>query len=182
MAIIVGDALNLARRKANIDNRWGPYASKEAAFATLDDADVLCIGLTVGIIDTVSGKVDEYWFRNACETIDDLVKKNEDDEIKGAIENVSGKIDSLDSSIGGKLDTVSEAVAALAERMGKQEAAQESDGWEVLIGGTEAEDPSLGEDSSMGGEEPEAPSDSSVGEDTPSEDASAGDETPSEAE
>lgn len=64
----------------NFDWFYGPYVSKEAAFAALSsDKFQMCIGKTVGIIE--NGTIVEYWFESACSTIDDLVEKNSVSEL-----------------------------------------------------------------------------------------------------
>lgn len=66
----------LANEKApNVDHKYGLYSSKQEAFDYLgeDGLDMLCVGLTVGIM-TENG-VEEYWFKKACNSVDDLVPK-----------------------------------------------------------------------------------------------------------
>lgn len=73
--IAIGGRLNCSVKSASVDLKYGPYPSKQAAFETLgeDGMDALAVGLTVGIEE--DGKVVEYWFESACESVDDLVKK-----------------------------------------------------------------------------------------------------------
>lgn len=61
---------------SNIDAKYGPYNSLAEAFNTLDNYEYLAVGLTVGII-TDEGIV-EYWFKDKCSSISDLVLKNKD--------------------------------------------------------------------------------------------------------
>lgn len=111
MPIILGDTLSLNASKPSIDHRWGPYNSIQEAFDFLDDRDVLCIGLTVGVKDPSSGKIDEYWFREKAQSVEDLVKKNDDDNIVSILHDMSTTLNNID------------------QRIIKQEQAQASDEW-----------------------------------------------------
>lgn len=111
MPIILGDTLSLNASKPSLDHRWGPYNSVQEAFDFLDDRDVLCIGLTVGVKDASTGKIDEYWFREKAQSVEDLVKKNDDDSIVSILSNMSTTLDKID------------------QRMNEQEQAQSSDEW-----------------------------------------------------
>lgn len=111
MPIILGDTLSLNASKPSLDHRWGPYNSKQEAFDFLDDRDVLCIGLTVGVKDASTGKIDEYWFREKAQSVEDLVKKNDDDNIVSILSNMSSTLSKID------------------QRMSEQEQAQSSDEW-----------------------------------------------------
>ena len=111
MPIILGDTLSLNASKPSLDHRWGPYNSKQEAFDFLDDRDVLCIGLTVGVKDASTGKIDEYWFREKAQSVEDLVKKNDDDNIVSILTNISSTLSKID------------------QRMNEQEQAQSSDEW-----------------------------------------------------
>ena len=111
MPIILGDTLSLNASKPSLDHRWGPYNSKQEAFDFLDDRDVLCIGLTVGVKDASTGKIDEYWFREKAQSVEDLVKKNDDDNIVSILSNMSSTLSKID------------------QRMNEQEQAQSSDEW-----------------------------------------------------
>ena len=111
MPIILGDTLSLNASKPSLDHRWGPYNSKQEAFDFLDDRDVLCIGLTVGIKDASTGKIDEYWFREKAQSVEDLVKKNDDDNIVSILTEMSSTLSKID------------------QRMNEQEQAQSSDEW-----------------------------------------------------
>lgn len=79
MAINIGSGINVLARIPNIDVKYGPYPSREAAFEALGPSgyDCLCIGLTVAIQPEANGPVDEYWFKSGCSSEDDLVKKVE---------------------------------------------------------------------------------------------------------
>lgn len=111
MPIILGDTLSLNASKPSLDHRWGPYNSKQEAFDFLDDRDVLCIGLTVGVKDASTGKIDEYWFREKAQSVEDLVKKNDDDNIVSILTDMSSTLSKID------------------QRMSEQEQAQSSDEW-----------------------------------------------------
>lgn len=111
MPIILGDTLSLNASKPSLDHRWGPYNSKQEAFDFLNDRDVLCIGLTVGIKDASTGKIDEYWFREKAQSVEDLVKKNDDDNIVSILTEMSSTLSKID------------------QRMNEQEQAQSSDEW-----------------------------------------------------
>ena len=111
MPIILGDTLSLNASKPSLDHRWGPYNSKQEAFDFLDDRDVLCIGLTVGIKDASTGKIDEYWFREKAQSVEDLVKKNDDDNIVSILTEMSSTLSKIE------------------QRMNEQEQAQSSDEW-----------------------------------------------------
>ena len=103
--------MSLNASKPSLDHRWGPYNSKQEAFDFLDDRDVLCIGLTVGIKDASTGKIDEYWFREKAQSVEDLVKKNDDDNIVSILTDMSSTLSKID------------------QRMNEQEQAQSSDEW-----------------------------------------------------
>ena len=111
MPIILGDTLSLNASKPSLDHRWGPYNSIQEAFDFLDDRDVLCIGLTVGVKDASTGKIDEYWFREKAQSVEDLVKKNDDDNIVSILSDMSSTLSKID------------------QRMNEQEQAQSSDEW-----------------------------------------------------
>ena len=111
MPIILGDTLSLNASKPSLDHRWGPYNSILEAFDFLDDRDVLCIGLTVGVKDASTGKIDEYWFREKAQSVEDLVKKNDDDNIVSILTDMSSTLSKID------------------QRMNEQEQAQSSDEW-----------------------------------------------------
>ena len=111
MPIILGDTLSLNASKPSLDHRWGPYNSKQEAFDFLDDRDVLCIGLTVGVKDASTGKIDEYWFREKAQSVEDLVKKNDDDNIVSILTDMSSTLSKIE------------------QRMNEQEQAQSSDEW-----------------------------------------------------
>lgn len=85
----------------SFDAFYGPYESKQEAFDKLStDKFQLCIGKTVGIIE--DGKIVEYWFESAYETVDDLVPKLSalTEDQMNAISAIIGNIDS-GSSDGG---------------------------------------------------------------------------------
>ena len=103
--------MSLNASKPSLDHRWGPYNSKQEAFDFLDDRDVLCIGLTVGVKDASTGKIDEYWFREKAQSVEDLVKKNDDDNIVSILTEISSTLSKID------------------QRMNEQEQAQSSDEW-----------------------------------------------------
>lgn len=103
--------MSLNASKPSLDHRWGPYNSIQEAFDFLDDRDVLCIGLTVGVKDASTGKIDEYWFREKAQSVEDLVKKNDDDNIVSILSNMSSTLSKID------------------QRMNEQEQAQSSDEW-----------------------------------------------------
>lgn len=71
----IGKPILLGSIVPNIDAKFGPYVSKEAAMEALDvnGQDCLCVGLTVGIIE--DNKVVEYWFQGGI-TIEHLVRKD----------------------------------------------------------------------------------------------------------
>ena len=99
MPIILGDTLSLNASKPSLDHRWGPYNSIQEAFDFLDDRDVLCIGLTVGIKDASTGKIDEYWFREKAQSVEDLVKKNDDDNIVSILTEMSSTLTKIDQRL-----------------------------------------------------------------------------------
>lgn len=99
MPIILGDTLSLNASKPSLDHRWGPYNSKQEAFDFLDDRDVLCIGLTVGVKDASTGKIDEYWFREKAQSVEDLVKKNDDDNIVSILTKMSSTLSKIDQRL-----------------------------------------------------------------------------------
>ena len=99
MPIILGDTLSLNASKPSLDHRWGPYNSIQEAFDFLNDRDVLCIGLTVGIKDASTGKIDEYWFREKAQSVEDLVKKNDDDNIVSILTEMSSTLTKIDQRL-----------------------------------------------------------------------------------
>ena len=99
MPIILGDTLSLNASKPSLDHRWGPYNSIQEAFDFLDDRDVLCIGLTVGVKDASTGKIDEYWFREKAQSVEDLVKKNDDDNIVSILTEMSSTLTKIDQRL-----------------------------------------------------------------------------------
>ena len=99
MPIILGDTLSLNASKPSLDHRWGPYNSIQEAFDFLDDRDVLCIGLTVGVKDASTGKIDEYWFREKAQSVEDLVKKNDDDNIVSILTEMSSTLSKIDQRL-----------------------------------------------------------------------------------
>ena len=99
MPIILGDTLSLNASKPSLDHRWGPYNSIQEAFDFLDDRDVLCIGLTVGVKDASTGKIDEYWFREKAQSVEDLVKKNDDDNIVSILTEISSTLYKIDQRL-----------------------------------------------------------------------------------
>ena len=99
MPIILGDTLSLNASKPSLDHRWGPYNSIQEAFDFLEDRDVLCIGLTVGIKDASTGKIDEYWFREKAQSVEDLVKKNDDDNIVSILTEMSSTLSKIDQRL-----------------------------------------------------------------------------------
>ena len=99
MPIILGDTLSLNASKPSLDHRWGPYNSIQEAFNFLDDRDVLCVGLTVGVKDASTGKIDEYWFREKAQSVEDLVKKNDDDNIVSILTEISSTLSKIDQRL-----------------------------------------------------------------------------------
>lgn len=95
--ITVGASILANEKCPNVDYKYGLYHSKEEVMEVLgeDGLDVLAVGLTVGIL-TENG-VEEYWFKKACDSIDDLVPKN-----AGGFEVEKGKTpeetDAIDSN------------------------------------------------------------------------------------
>ena len=99
MPIILGDTLSLNASKPSLDHRWGPYNSKHKSFNFLDDRYVLCIGLTVGVKNASTGKIDEYWFREKAQSVEDLVKKNDDDNIVSILTEMSSTLSKIDQRL-----------------------------------------------------------------------------------
>ena len=62
--IVITDRIRSSSRTANIDAKYGPYASVEAANRALGEQgdDVISVGLTVGITQR-DGSVKEYWYQ-----------------------------------------------------------------------------------------------------------------------
>ena len=77
MAIGFKDKLYVNRPCPNLDFKYGPYPSVEEAFELLgpDGDDIACIGLTVGIQASPDDPIVDYWFKNACDDVTDLVPK-----------------------------------------------------------------------------------------------------------
>lgn len=113
---------------ANIDYKYGPYSSVEEAFNTLEEQEVLAVGLTVGIME--GGSVKEYWFQSACEMVTDLVPKggggditNLTDEQKAALssgitQDKVAKYDGMESSV-----TTAQSAATNAQNKANEAAA-----------------------------------------------------------
>jgi len=57
----------------NLDVRYGPYLSKNAAQSILAQDELICVGLTVGIVE--GSNVVEYWWQGGT-TLENLVPKN----------------------------------------------------------------------------------------------------------
>lgn len=78
--IPIGGRIVLSSAAADIDYYYGPYeatdgkTAQEVAFDTLNDDGVLAVGRTVGIVNAL-GEVEEWWFKDAADVLDDLVRK-----------------------------------------------------------------------------------------------------------
>lgn len=78
--IPIGGRIVLSSTAADIDYYYGPYeatdgkTAQEVAFDTLNDDGVLAVGRTVGIVNAL-GEVEEWWFKDAADVLDDLVRK-----------------------------------------------------------------------------------------------------------
>lgn len=88
--IPLGGPIQVGASIPSVDAKYGPYASKQDAMDALgeDGMDVICIGLTVGIIE--NNQVVEFWFQGGA-TINHLVRKSNDLKIvdlKGRTTNV----------------------------------------------------------------------------------------------
>ena len=76
MALHLPYGIALINPKANIDEHYGPYMSVEAANAAVPIA-IRAVGRTVGILDSETNKITEYWWQ--CGIADDnLVEKTAD--------------------------------------------------------------------------------------------------------
>lgn len=76
MALHLPYGIELINPKANIDEHYGPYMSVEAANAAVPIA-IRAVGRTVGILDSETNKITEYWWQ--CGIADDnLVEKTAD--------------------------------------------------------------------------------------------------------
>jgi hypothetical protein len=76
MALHLTYGIKLINPKANIDEHYGPYMSVEAANAAVPIA-IRAVGRTVGILDSETNKITEYWWQ--CGIADDnLVEKTAD--------------------------------------------------------------------------------------------------------
>ncbi len=60
----ITNAIKSSEARASLDSKYGPYASVAAAHAALGEegADVVAVGLTVGII-TGENQITEYWYQ-----------------------------------------------------------------------------------------------------------------------
>lgn len=76
--IPLGGPIQVGASIPSVDAKYGPYASKQDAMDALgeDGMDVICIGLTIGIIE--DNNIVEYWFQGGT-SITNLVKKGNDD-------------------------------------------------------------------------------------------------------
>ena len=74
--IPIGNQIQLGRKTASIDAKYGPYASLQAAQEILGEngMDVITVGLTVGIVE--DGNIVEYWWQGGT-ALSNLVKKFE---------------------------------------------------------------------------------------------------------
>ena len=61
-------------RQASLDAKYGPYASVDDAFDQLYAENDIAIGLTVGIQDPVTGKIEDYWFYGGTDKSNLVVK------------------------------------------------------------------------------------------------------------
>lgn len=64
MAITIGDTIKYNSAVPSIDWKYGPYSTVSEAYSTLYDANVICLGLTVGIETPSTGTIAEYWFKD----------------------------------------------------------------------------------------------------------------------
>lgn len=100
--IPIGGYINNSMAVPNDSKKYGPYSASgqksalQVAFETLDGDDVLCVGLTVGIINE-DGSIDEYWFKTACESVTDLVKKSQG---SGGSGDIPTKMSDLTNDVG----------------------------------------------------------------------------------
>lgn len=80
--IPISGQLAISRKTASIDARYGPYNSKAEVMEELgpNKMDVLAEGITVGIRDSETNEIVEYWFKGGT-TINHLVKKIQDDDL-----------------------------------------------------------------------------------------------------
>lgn len=86
--IAIGKQLQLGKKVASLDAKYGPYASREAAYDALgpENMDVIAQGLTVGIIE--NGEIVEYWWQGGT-SLSNLVKKVPDVyvDVKNLVKN-----------------------------------------------------------------------------------------------
>lgn len=75
--IPLGGQIQVSRKVASVDAKYGPYASKQAAQDALGAGGmgVIAVGLTVGIIE--GSKIVEYWWQGGT-TIEHLMMKSTD--------------------------------------------------------------------------------------------------------
>lgn len=112
MAITVGDSLFYNRKMPSIDLKYGPYTSIDDAYSQLYEMNVICIGLTVGIEDTYSGAIEEYWFKEGVGKSHLVKKRSSSTEVdltnyydKAAIDE---KYDSMQTMINEMSATIEE--------------------------------------------------------------------------
>jgi hypothetical protein len=77
MTTIVKDRLFNVSKSANIDEKYGPYASELDANTKLSSQGAITVGLTVGIIQS-DGSVKEYWYQPDGQGGLQLVEKQAD--------------------------------------------------------------------------------------------------------
>ena len=79
-----GGFLSTKEGLPNLDLRYGPYLSKNAAQSILGQDELICVGLTVGIIQ--GNKIIEYWWQGGT-TIDYLVPKQSGNLVWEIVQN-----------------------------------------------------------------------------------------------
>ena len=70
----ITERINVLYPVPNVDINYGPYESVLEAYTTLYNNEAIAIGLTVGIQESGSNTIQEYWF-NGGTTEEHLVKK-----------------------------------------------------------------------------------------------------------
>lgn len=92
--ISLGGKIQVGAAVANVDAKYGPYNSKNAAYNALGEGgmDVIAEGLTIGIIE--NGRIVEYWWQGGT-SLSNLVKKG------GGSESLNSASISYDNSVSG---------------------------------------------------------------------------------
>lgn len=92
----VGFPLNIVETSPDVDFKYGPYASVEAALNALGEngSDCICAGLKFGVTQS-DGTIKEYKFKKGIANASDLVCE---EDLIGQLKNIIGELSSLSTT------------------------------------------------------------------------------------